>query len=114
MVCSTREKNLDHKSESIFFPCLGLAAHADDLLYLFDVPLPLVLCNLKDFFNALAAAYVKCVTEVGLAEAEKCVTDHDGEFKANWGECVDGHLSDNQLVVSDAMVKAWTNFAISG
>lgn len=92
----------------------GLAAHADDLLYLFDVPLPLVLCNLKDFFNALAAAYVKCVTEVGLAEAEKCVTDHDGEFKANWGECVDGHLSDNQLVVSDAMVKAWTNFAISG
>ena len=33
---------------------IGFAAHADDLMYLFDVPIPIFFCDLEEFFTALA------------------------------------------------------------
>ncbi len=90
-----------------------MAAHADDLLYLFNVPLPLVLCDMPEFFTALSAAYVRCsLTNPG--DAIACVTDPEGNFKQEWAECIDGRLLPDEQVVSDAMVKAWSNFAIYG
>ena len=51
---------------------------------------------------------------MGLTQAVKCVTDPEGEFKSNYGECIFGTLNEQEARTSDAMVKAWTNFAIYG
>ena len=42
------------------------------------------------------------------------MTDHNGEFKAEWGDCIDGHLLPDEQQVSDKFVKAFTNFVIYG
>ena len=74
------------------------------------------MCPIKDLFSAMAGAFLKCQLSSGgdIAEAEKCLTDPEGEFKREWGECIDGHLLPDELEVSKAMTKAWTNFAIYG
>ena len=93
-----------------------MAAHADDLLYLFDVPLPFILCDTEEVFTALAAAYQKCLLQhpLDLAAAEACVAAHDSEFKTEWGDCVDGHLTPDEEVISEAMAKTFSNFVVHG
>ena len=95
--------------------CLFSAgSHADDLMYIFHLNLPIVLCDLQTFLVNLSAAFIKCVADVGLSEAASCVTNPEGEFKTNYGECLFGTLNEEEAKTSDAMVKAWTNFAIHG
>lgn len=90
------------------------ASHADDLLYLFNVNLPVVLCDLQTFFAGLSQHYALCVLEVGLSHATECITDPQGAFKQKYGECIFGTLTEAESRTSEAMVKAWTNFAIYG
>ena len=52
--------------------------------------------------------------EVGIVGATNCVTDPQGKFKQDYGECIFGTLSEAEAKTSDAMVRAWTNFAIYG
>ena len=54
------------------------------------------------------------VLEVGIVGATNCVTDPQGKFKQDYGECIFGTLSEAEAKTSDAMVRAWTNFAIYG
>ena len=56
------------------FAFLG-ASHADDLLYLFNMNLPVVMCDLPSFLVGLSASWAQCILEVGLADSTKCVTD---------------------------------------
>lgn len=90
------------------------ASHADDLLYIFNLNLPIVLCDLQTFFVGLSQHYALCLLEVGLAQATQCITEPNSPFKQNYGECIFGTLTDSESKTSDAMVKAWTNFAIYG
>ena len=83
-------------------------------MYIFNLNIPVVLCDLQTFLTSLSTAFLKCVSNVGLAEAANCVTDPNGEFKRNHGECIFGTLTEEEALTSDAMVKAWTNFAIHG
>ena len=83
-------------------------------MYIFNLNIPVVLCDLQTFLTSLSTAFLKCVSNVGLAEAANCVTDPNGEFKTNHGECIFGTLTEEEALTSDAMVKAWTNFAIYG
>ena len=62
----------------------------------------------------LSAAWLQCVLEVGIAEATNCVTDPQGKFKQDYGECIFGSLTEAEAITSDAIVRAWTNFAIYG
>ena len=89
-------------------------SHADDLLYLFNLNLPIVLCDLQTFLVGLSTAWLQCVLEVGILEATNCVTDPQGKFKQDYGECIFGSLTEAEAKTSDAMVRAWTNFAIYG
>ena len=93
-----------------------MAAHADDLLYLFNVNLPILLCDQHELFPALAAAYTKCILQhpLDLDQAEHCVTDHGSEFKTEWGECFDGHLTSAEQGVSDLMTRMFSNFVVYG
>ena len=62
----------------------------------------------------LSSAWLQCVLEVGIVGATNCVTDPQGKFKQDYGECIFGTLSEAEAKTSDAMVRAWTNFAIYG
>jgi len=96
-----------------FYSNVG-GSHADDLLYLFNLNLPIVLCDLQTFLVGLSSAWLQCVLEVGIVGATNCVTDPQGKFKQDYGECIFGTLSEAEAKTSDAMVRAWTNFAIYG
>ena len=73
----------------------------------------MVFCDLQTFFAGLGTAYVQCLISNPL-NATGCVTDPNGDFKRNFGDCIFGDLTEAESRVSDAMVKAWTNFAIYG
>ena len=62
----------------------------------------------------LSSAWLQCVLEVGIVEATNCVTDPQGKFKQDYGECIFGSLTEAEAITSDAIVRAWTNFAIYG
>ena len=127
-----------------FFSFAGYAGHADDLLLLFDVPIPILLCDLYEFFGGLADMFASCISE---EDVEQCIVDPEGQFlwefiwtypviflefepfrrffalltkiyffpfRTEFGECLDGHLLDRELVTSDAMVRTFTNFAVNG
>merc|ERR1719464_593660 len=80
----------------------------------FNSNLPIVLCDLQTFLVGLSSAWLQCVLEVGIVGATNCVTDPQGKFKQDYGECIFGTLSEAEAKTSDAMVRAWTNFAIYG
>jgi len=96
-----------------FYTSLG-ASHSDDLLFLFNMNLPVVVCDLKSFLVGLSLAWTQCIYEVGLANSTKCLTDPQGSFKTNYGECLFGSLTESEMKLSDIMVEAWTNFATYG
>ena len=73
----------------------------------------MVFCDLQTFFAGLGTAYLGCLVSNPL-NATGCVTDPNGDFKKNFGDCLFGELTEAESKVSDAMVKAWTNFAICG
>ena len=54
------------------------ASHSDDLLFLFNMNLPVVVCDLKSFLVGLSLAWTQCIYEVGLANSTKCLTDPQG------------------------------------
>lgn len=87
--------------------------HADELMYLFNVNLPLLLCNSADVFGAIAEELEGC----DIANIDKCIdeiTKPDGPFKTEWGQCFTGSLTAEEEVWSDRIVKMWTNFAKTG
>ena len=76
--------------------------------------LPVVTCDLNSFLIGLSISWTQCIYEVGLADSTKCLTNPEGAFKAQWGECLFGTLTDTEMELSDIMVEAWTNFAAYG
>ena len=90
------------------------ASHSDDLLYLFNMNLPVVMCDLNSFLVGLSVSWTQCILEVGLAESTKCLTNPEGAFKTNYGECLFGRLTDTEKELSDMMIEAWTSFATYG
>ena len=42
------------------------------------------------------------------------LTDPEGSFKKEWGQCITGTLTEEELVWSDRLVRTWTNFARTG
>ncbi|TRY73092.1 hypothetical protein TCAL_02196 [Tigriopus californicus] len=87
--------------------------HADELMYLFNVNLPLLLCNTADVFGAIAEKLQSC----GIENIFECISDLIdplGPFKAEWGQCFTGKLTQEEEVWSDRIVKMWTNFAKTG
>ena len=43
-----------------------------------------------------------------------CITRPGSDFKEEWGECISGELTPEEEILSDRMVRAWTNYAIYG
>jgi carboxylesterase type B len=83
-------------------------SHADELLYVFDLEVPLVFCDL----SAIAADAADCLDN-GL-DALLCLTSPIGNFRTKWQDCLSGKLTAEEEAVSAAMSQLWTNFAVSG
>ena len=62
---------------------LAGASHADDLLFIFNVDLPVILCDLQNFLTGLSNAWLQCLLDGNILDAVDCVTAHDGEFKVS-------------------------------
>ena len=43
-----------------------------------------------------------------------CFTLPGSDFKEEWGECISGELTPEEEILSDRIVRAWTNYAIYG
>ena len=43
-----------------------------------------------------------------------CFTLPGSDFKEEWGECISGELTPEEEILSDRIVRAWTNFAVYG
>ena len=43
-----------------------------------------------------------------------CFAEPDSAFKAEWRDCIFGELTPEEEILSDRIVRAWTNFAIYG
>ena len=51
---------------------------------------------------------------LGLAGCVDELTDPEGDFKREFGECITGNLTPEETVWSDRLVRTWTNFARTG
>ena len=94
-------------------------SHADELLYLFDLELPVVLCNteamLEDVMECLPPLEDCLLTPVQCVQsAVSCVTEAEGPVREKWHDCLTGQLSQEEQLVSSHLTQLWTNFATSG
>merc|ERR1712150_295304 len=89
--------------------------HADDMMYIFNLDVPLVLCNLQEIMPTFLETFVKCLLPIPTPERiGKCIAQPDSDFMMKHGERVIGTLTDAEKETSESMLKTWTNFAIHG
>jgi len=81
--------------------------HGDESLYMFNIELPLVFCNIQE----IARDAKECLNHL---DALFCLTLPNGKFRKRWHNCLTGVLTDEELKVSAAVSQLWTNFAIYG
>jgi len=82
-------------------------SHGDESIYLFDLELPLVFCDLQ----AIALDAIECLSHI---DALFCLTLEGGAFRSKWHDCLTGELSAEELKVSADLVQLFTNFAKTG
>jgi carboxylesterase type B len=83
-------------------------SHADELLYVFDLEVPLIFCDL----NAIAKDAILCLDDP--LNALLCLTSPLGAFRIKWHDCLTGELNEEETEVSAVLTQLWTNFATSG
>ena len=66
------------------------------------------ICQISD---AIVEAMNEC-TDAG--QVPLCFTLPGSDFKEEWGECISGELTPEEEILSDRIVRAWTNYAIYG
>ena len=44
----------------------------------------------------------------------ECIAADNSAIMTKYGDCLDGHLTDEEKIWSENIVTAWTNFAIDG
>ena len=82
-------------------------SHGDESIYLFDIEIPLVFCNIKD----IALDAIECLSHI---DAVFCLTLDGGAFRSKWHDCLTGELSAEELQVSANLVQLFANFATTG
>ena len=95
--------------------------HADELMYIFDMELPLMLCDL----GSLLADFATCLQEPLTLEDcilngpmhkkwEYCLTGNFFALSKSFYDVVLGELTEEETRVSSYLTKMWTSFAVSG
>ena len=94
-------------------------SHGDELLYMFDMELPVVLCDIlplmedvKQRLPAIEECLVNPITCIENGAA--CITDPDGPVRTKWHNCFTGQLTEEELLVSSYISQMWVDFASTG
>jgi len=90
------------------------ACHGDELMYLFNVHLPLVLCDTSDLSLDLSACTEASDPPDMICSQQMCRDCVLGQFRDKWHNCITGELSEEELGVSALLASMWTSFAASG
>merc|ERR1719209_2043650 len=90
------------------------ACHGDELMYLFNVHLPLVLCDTSDLSVDLSACTEATDPPDMICSQQLCRDCVLGQFREKWHNCITGELNDEELGVSALLASMWTSFAASG
>jgi carboxylesterase type B len=83
-------------------------SHGDESIYLFDLEIPLVFCDL----SAIAEDATACLSDP--LNALVCLTSPVGHFRIKWQDCLTGKLNAEETEVSATINQLWTNFATKG
>ena len=62
----------------------------------------------------ISGALIQDVLRCTLNLTPECITSDTSAIMSKYGECLDGHLTDEVKIWSENIVTAWTNFAIDG
>ena len=63
----------------------------------------------------ISAAIVEATNDcTDSGQGPLCFTRPGSDFKEEWGECITGELTPEEEILSDRIVRAWTNYAIYG
>ena len=63
----------------------------------------------------LLAAFVGAINDcIESGQGPLCFTRPGNGFLDEWGECIYGKLTPEEEILSDRIVRAWTNYAIYG
>jgi len=81
--------------------------HGDELIYLFNLELPLALCDI----SLITAGLNECLNFDGITFDMNCI---EGEFRDRWHWCITGELTEEENLVSGILASMWTQFAVSG
>ena len=102
------------------------------MMYMFNFALPLILCPLDEFIceykflkwesnklatvalcppAAMIGAFQECQDS---GQDALCFAYENSTFKAEWNDCIWGEMKPDEQILSDRIVKAWTNFATYG
>merc|ERR1711990_1397846 len=81
--------------------------HGDELIYLFNLELPLALCDI----SLITAGLNECLNFDGITFDMNCI---EGEFRDRWHWCITGELTEEENLVSGILASMWTQFASSG
>jgi len=81
--------------------------HGDELIYLFNLELPLALCDI----SLVNAGIAGCLNADGVTLNMECI---EGPFRDRWHWCITGELTEEETHVSGILADMWTNFAASG
>ena len=65
-----------------------------------------------NILGALIQDVTRCTLNLNLTP--ECITSDTSAIMTKYGECLDGHLTDEEKIWSENIVTAWTNFAIKG
>lgn len=89
--------------------------HADDLLYLFKLDLPIVLCDIQTTLDSLLKTLKKCIAQAVFGkDLAECIADPKSDFMQETGDCLNGELTLDEQIWSHRIVQVWTNFAKDG
>jgi len=88
--------------------------HADELMYIFDMELPVLLCDVPQLLTDFTQDLTECLLPENLLPEDlaSCIMERPNYIK--WHNCLLGELTPEELNVSATLAQMWTNFATTG
>ena len=93
--------------------------HGDELIYMFDMELPLLLCDINQLLGDILQCFpstTDCLMDPTncILNGVTCITSEDGPVRTKWHNCLTGELTKEEQLVSSYISQIWVNFASTG
>jgi len=93
--------------------------HGDELIYMFDMELPLLLCDIAALLSDVTQCFPsvnECLIDLAscIESGVTCIINPDGPVRTKWHDCFTGQLTEEELLVSSYISQMWVDFASTG